>query len=139
MTSQTRKVSKKYLLGKRRKQVASMTVQGLTDLQMAEKLGVDNTTISKDISVLKLQAKQFVYDTKKEGLAYFYKQVLDAFWEVNRKQWEIVNKEHPDKDTDMLKLKALADIKETLVTISNCLEVAPNMHKNKSDSYSSAL
>jgi len=34
----------------------------MTEVSIAEKLGVDNTTISKDVKALKLISQQYIYD-----------------------------------------------------------------------------
>ena len=71
MANQTRlkKVSKKFLIEERRRQVALLITQSVTEIEIAEKLGVDNSTISKDVKALKLISQQFIYDiTKSVGL-----------------------------------------------------------------------
>jgi len=49
-----KKSAKQYQIEDRRRQVASMVAQGMTEVEIAAKLGVDNTTISKDVKALKL-------------------------------------------------------------------------------------
>jgi hypothetical protein len=52
-------------------------------------LNVDQSTISRDIKVLKELSQQFVFDLAKYDLAYYYKQCIDGVEEVRRKGWEI--------------------------------------------------
>ncbi|MGH9985996.1 MAG: Trp family transcriptional regulator [Nitrososphaeraceae archaeon] len=84
--------TKKYQLEERRRQVASMLAQSMTEQEIADILGVDRTTISRDVNVLKQMSQQFVYDLAKSDLAYYYKQCLDGIDEVRRRAWEIFNK-----------------------------------------------
>jgi IS30 family transposase len=58
-----------------------LLAQSLTETEIAKKLKVDQSTISRDIKVLKKMAQQFVYDLAKSDLAYCYKQCLDGIKE----------------------------------------------------------
>lgn len=53
-----KKSAKQYQIEDRRRQVAIMVAQGISEVEIAAKLGVDNTTISKDIKALKLISQQ---------------------------------------------------------------------------------
>jgi IS30 family transposase len=63
----------------------------MTETEIAKKLKVDQSTISRDVKVLKKISQQFVFDLAKSDLAYYYKQCLDGIEEVRRKGWEIIN------------------------------------------------
>jgi DNA-binding transcriptional ArsR family regulator len=81
----------KYKIEDRRRRVASLLAQSMTETEIAKKLKVDQSTISRDIKVLKKLSQQFVYDLAKSDLAYCYKQCLDGIEEVKRKGWDIFN------------------------------------------------
>jgi DNA-binding NarL/FixJ family response regulator len=59
----------KYKIEDRRRSVASLLAQSMTETEIAKKLKVDQSTISRD-KVLKKLSQQFVYDLAKSGLAY---------------------------------------------------------------------
>jgi transposase len=80
--------TKKFKLEERRRQVASMLAQSMTEQEIADKLGVDRTTISRDVTVLKRMSQQFVYDLAKSDLAFYYKQCLNTIQEAERMIWE---------------------------------------------------
>jgi IS30 family transposase len=123
--------TKRFQIEERRRQVANLVAEALTEHEIADKLGVDRTTISKDIKALKLISQQFVYDITKSDFTYYYKQCLDATRLIMKKQWEIANKknnEHLTKE-DLIRLKALSDIRETVSTLSNYYGAALSMHK----------
>jgi hypothetical protein len=128
MTKQTQQTAKQYEIVERRKQVAIMAAQGMTEVEIAAKLGVDNTTISKDIKALKLISQQFIYDITKSDFTYYYKQNLDIVKLILRKQWEIAEKEHIDSQ-DMNRAKILSDIRNTVATLDEYYTAAPKMHK----------
>jgi hypothetical protein len=81
----------KYKIEDRRRSVASLLAQSMTETEIAKKLKVDQSTISRDIKVLKKMSQQFVYDLAKSDLAYCYKQCLDGIEEVKRRGWDIFN------------------------------------------------
>ena len=73
----------------RRKKVASLIAMAATEEEIAEKLNVDQSTISRDIKHLKVVSQRFVYDLAKSDLAFYYKQSIDGIQEVNKKAWEM--------------------------------------------------
>jgi hypothetical protein len=88
------KTVRQYIIEERRRQVATMVMQSMTEVEIAQKLRVDDTTISKDLKALKLISQQFIYDITKSDFTYHYKQCLDMVRLVLRRQMEIVDKEH---------------------------------------------
>jgi hypothetical protein len=124
-----KKTGKQYQIEERRRQVALMVTQGLTEVEIGAKLGVDDTTISKDVKALKLISKQFIYDITKSDFTYYFKQCLDVVKLILRKQYEIVDKECITKE-DVWRAKVLADMLNTVGTINDYCKTAPNMHKN---------
>src|ERR671923_790283 len=72
----------------RRRKIASLLAQSLTESEIAQELNVDQSTISRDIKVLKEQNQRFIYDLAKSDLAYYYKQCIDGIEQVKRKAWQ---------------------------------------------------
>jgi DNA-binding transcriptional ArsR family regulator len=81
----------KFKIEDRRRRVASMLAQSMTESEIAQQLSVDQSTVSRDIRALKEMSQHFVYDLAKSDLGYYYKQCLDGIEEVRRKGWEIFN------------------------------------------------
>ena len=52
----------------RREQVASLLSRSLNEAEIANHLGVDQSTISRDIKILKQTAQGFVFDLAKSDL-----------------------------------------------------------------------
>ena len=75
--NELKKTARQYQIEERRRQVAIMIAQGMSEVDIAAKLGVDNTTISKDVKALKLISQQFIYDITKSDFTYYYKQCLE--------------------------------------------------------------
>ena len=98
-----------FKIEERRRKVASMLAQAMTETEIAQELSVDQSTISRDVTALKELSQQFIYDLAKSDLAYYYKQCINGIEEVKRKAWEMFrNNSLNEKD----KLSALKLIKE---------------------------
>jgi uncharacterized protein YerC len=108
--NQNNHVNGKYEVEERRKKVASMLAQYMTETEIASELGVDQSTISRDVKALKEKSQQFVYDLAKSDLAFYYKQCIAGVEAVLKKAWEIFNSSSDLNAKD--KLLALKIIKE---------------------------
>jgi transcriptional antiterminator len=62
-----------------------MIAQSITEQEIADKLRVDRTTISRDVTILKKMSQQFVYDLAHSDLAYYYKQCIDGVEEAKER------------------------------------------------------
>ena len=82
-------VTHNFKIEDRRRRVATLLAQSMTETEIAHELKVDQSTISRDITALKVLSQRFVFDLAKSDLAYYYKQCLDGIEEVRRKGWEI--------------------------------------------------
>src|SRR6476469_8210102 len=90
----------------------SIVSQSMTETEIAFELKVDQSTISRDIKVLKELSQRFVFDLAKSDLAYYYKQCIDGIEEVRRKGWEIFKgKKNNNNITTRDKLLAMKVIK----------------------------
>lgn len=98
-----------FKIEERRKRVTSLLAQSMTESEIAQEIGVDQSTISRDVKALKELSMQFVYDLAKSDLAYGYKQCIDGVEEVKRYAWSMFkNEQLGSKD----KLSILKLIKE---------------------------
>ncbi|HEY7081307.1 MAG TPA: HTH domain-containing protein [Nitrososphaeraceae archaeon] len=104
--------TKKFHLEERRRQIASLLAQSMTEQEIADKLGVDRSTISRDIKVLKELSQRFVFDLAKSDLAYYYKQCIDGIEEVRRKGWEIFKGYNNLTRDKLLALKVIRECNE---------------------------
>jgi IS30 family transposase len=50
-----------FKIEERRKKVSSLLAQSMTESEIAQKLNVDQSTISRDVKTLKELSQQFVY------------------------------------------------------------------------------
>ncbi len=77
-------VTHNFKIEDRRRKVATLLAQSMTEIEIAHELNVDQSTISRDIKVLKGISQRFVFDLAKSDLAYYYKQCIDGIEEVRR-------------------------------------------------------
>jgi Trp operon repressor len=97
----------------RRNQVASLLSKSFSETEIAQQLGVDQSTISRDIKVLKESAQQFIYDLAKSDLAYYYKQSIDGIEEAKKEGWRIFNNPVVPVREKLLALKIIMLADET--------------------------
>jgi IS30 family transposase len=119
-----------FKIEERRKKVASLSAQSMTETEIAQELNVDQSTISRDIKALKELSQQFVYDLAKSDLSYYYKQSIDGIEEAKREAWRIYhnNNEVPVKE----KLAALKLIVESNEARFKLLSEGPSVLAVKS-------
>jgi HTH domain len=102
-----------FKIEERRRKVASYLAQSITEEQIAQKLNVDQSTISRDIKVLKILSQQFVYDLAKSDLAFYYKQCIDGIEEVKREVWHIFRDSPLGPKDKFLALKVIKECNES--------------------------
>jgi IS30 family transposase len=95
-----------FKIEERRRQVASLLSKSVTETQIAKQLSVDQSTISRDVKVLKDMSQHFVYDLAESDLAAYYKRSIDGIEEAKKESWKIFH----DK---------LVSVKESKVESSN--------------------
>ena len=100
----------KYEIEERRRKVATLLAQSITETEIGHELKVGQSTISRD-KVLKALSQRFVFDLGMSDLAYYYKQCIVGIEEVRRKGWEIF-KGRNNNLTPKDKLLALKVIRE---------------------------
>jgi IS30 family transposase len=90
-----------------------LLAQSMTETEIAQELGVDQSTISRDVKALKQLSQQFVYDLAKSDLAYYYKQSIDGIEEAKRELWKIYNNSKMPVKEKVLALKIIIQSNES--------------------------
>lgn len=93
--------------------MASLLSRSYNETEIAQQLGVDQSTISRDIRVLKSESQQFVYDLAKSDLAYYFKQSIDGIEEAKKEAWKIYNDEQVVIRDKLLALRLIMQSEET--------------------------
>jgi Holliday junction resolvase RusA-like endonuclease len=131
-----KKQKKHFLIEDRRRRVTSLLAQSRTETEIATELQVHVSTISRDVTYLRKQSQQFVYDLAKSDLAFYYKQCLDGIEEVRRKSWEIYNGDNHCQNNSLIntkdKLLCLKLIKECNEAKFDLLKEGPSITNRRS-------
>jgi transcriptional antiterminator len=101
----------------RRQKIASLLAMAATEEEIAQELKVDQSTISRDIRYLKVQAREFVYDLAKSDLAYSYKLCIDGVEQVKRKAWFMFNHELQSPKDKLLALKIISEANQAIFSL----------------------
>jgi hypothetical protein len=96
-----------FQIEERRRRVAGMLARSMSETEIAEQLGVDQSTISRDVKHLKQESQEFIFDLAKSDLAYYYKHKLNSLEETKREAWNIYNNTN-EQTTNVDKVKLLA-------------------------------
>jgi predicted DNA-binding transcriptional regulator YafY len=70
--------------------IISLLSKGLTQLEIAQEIGVDQSTISRDLQYLKQEAKKKIEKYLNEDILFEYLRYIAGSNEVTRHLWEIV-------------------------------------------------
>jgi len=89
-----------------------MLAQSMTETEIAEQLYVDQSTISRDVKVLKEMSQQFVFDLAKSDLAYYYKQSIDGIEEAKKQAWGICNNYNTSTKEKLAALRLIIESNE---------------------------
>jgi IS30 family transposase len=121
----------KFKIEERRKKVASLLAQSMTEAEIAQELNVDQSTINRDIKALKELSQQFIYELAKSDLAYYYKQCIDEIEEAKREAWRIYHNNNNEVSVKE-KLSALKLIVESNEARFKLLSEGPSVLAVKS-------
>ena len=97
----------------------------MTETEIAHKLNVDQSIISRDVKALKELSQQFIYDLAKSDLAYYYKQSIDGIEEAKKEAWRIYH--HNNNVSLKEKLSALKLIVEANESKFKLLSEGPSI------------
>ncbi len=120
-----------YKIEERRRQVASLLAQSLTERQIAQVLKTSQATIHRDIDALKEMSQQFVYDLAKSDLSYYYKQSIDGIQEALQQAWILYRSTKANVETKD-RLNALRIIIDANVKRFELLNNGPSVMAMKS-------
>jgi hypothetical protein len=73
---------------------------------------VNQSTISRDVKVLKEMSQRFVYDLAKSDLANYYKQSIHGIEEAKKESWKIYNDDTVSVKEKLFALKIIIQSNE---------------------------
>ena len=75
-------------------QVISLFSKGLTQSEIAEKMEVNQSTVSRDLQLLQQEAKKKIWKYLNEDILFEYLRYIVGNNEISKKLWEIVQNEN---------------------------------------------
>ena len=107
-------INKRQLAMKeRRAQVASLMAQSRTEEEIAHVLGVDQSTISRDIQALKDTSRHFIHDLAKNDLVFSFQQSIRGVDEVKRRLWDIATSDEYRNKEKLMAYRLIMVAEET--------------------------
>lgn len=100
---------KRREIEERKDKIKFLHLQSLSESQIADQLGCDQSTVSRALKELREEAStEFIYRLAKSDLAYFYKNEIDTIDLIKKECFSIYNKTNDSTiQTDKIKLAAL--------------------------------
>jgi predicted transcriptional regulator len=78
--------------------ILSLYSKGLTQSEIASELGIDQSTVSRDLQFIKQEAKKKIETYLNEDILFEYLRYMAGSNEVTRHLWELVQNEENAKD-----------------------------------------
>jgi hypothetical protein len=112
-------------------QIIALLSKGLTQQEIAQQIGVHQSTISRDLNYLKQEAKRQIWEHFDKNILFEYYRYLGGNNEISKKLWEIVqDSQTSTKDkTNALSLLNQLSLKR-LEILMNGPESLKNVKKN---------
>lgn len=83
-------IPKKQQIINRRQAVLELSSQGLSQIEISEKLLISQKTVYNDIAWLKKDATEFIKQNRKH-IVFEYKQALSNFYQLRKQAWKHFN------------------------------------------------
>lgn len=113
--------------------IISLYSKGLTQTEIASELGIDQSTVSRDLQFIKQEAKKKIEKYLNEDILFEFLRYMAGSNEVTRQLWELVQNEENAKD----KMNALSLLMQCynkrLEMLIDCPESYLNAKKSVSE------
>jgi hypothetical protein len=103
----------RFLIEERRRQVSKLIARSLTETEIAKELDVNQSTISRDVKVLKQMSNRFVFDLAKSDLAFYYLQCLEGIDQVKKEAWYVLKDKQLEPREKLYALKLIKECNES--------------------------
>jgi predicted transcriptional regulator len=95
----------------RREDVLVLLTKGMKGYEIAKELGVDASTVSRDINYLIGQSQDYLSSLAKETLPFMYQTSIEGIRNVLKECWSIYSLDNNKKDMDLTWFHKLAALK----------------------------
>ena len=84
----------------RRENILVLLTKGMKGYEIAKKLGVDASTVSRDIHYLIGQSQNYLSSLAKETLPFMYQTSIEGIRNILKECWSIYNTENNNNNTN---------------------------------------
>lgn len=102
----------RFVIKERRERVSIFLSQSITEIEIARRLKVDQSTVSRDVKQIKKESQRVIQNIAKETLPFEFGRCLSSLGRVSKECWNIFE-DSSEKWTNKDKINALKLIKET--------------------------
>lgn len=85
----------------------------MTQTEIAKKLNLDQSTISRIIKDLKKLSNRFIFDLAKSDLAFYYLQCIEGIGQVKKETWDILKDQNLTSRDRLYALKLIKECNES--------------------------
>jgi hypothetical protein len=114
----------RFIIIERREKVFVMLSQGLNETEISKQLKVDQSTVCRDIKVIKKQSQEIIQTITKDILPYEFGRCHIAIEQLIKEGW-IIYQDKSGKWTNKDKINALKLVKESIRTKLDILLQGP--------------
>ncbi len=102
----TGKPNPRFVITNRREKVLMLLAQGLSECEISNKLGVGQSTISRDTKALNRESMEMIKTIEKDYYPLEFRNITNSITQVLKKSWQIIN-DNTDKWTNKDKINAM--------------------------------
>jgi predicted transcriptional regulator len=101
----------KILIKERRENILVLLTKGMKGYEIAKELGVDASTVSRDIHYLVSQSHSYLNSLAKEALPFMYQTSIEGIRNILKECWSIYTTGSTNKDKDITWFHKIAALK----------------------------
>ncbi len=100
------KPNPRFIIIERREKVLMLLGQGLNECEISNKLGVGQSTVSRDTKALNKESIEVIKTIEKDYYPLEFRNITNSITQVLKKSWQIIN-DNTDKWTNKDKINAM--------------------------------
>jgi transcriptional regulator with XRE-family HTH domain len=104
----------------RRAKVLALHSKGLTQLEIAERLGVDQSTVSRDLHHIRQESRKYIETHITKNIPFEFNRYLAGLDQITKKLWEMAEKDKGGDQTATTITISNKDIMAALTLLIQC-------------------